>query len=172
VPFPDKELVTLDDYRARYAQYREDPDLQAVHRRHPFIPIWDDHEFANDAWHGGADNHQKEDGDWAARRAAAMQAWREWMPVRDSMGPDFRLYRQFAFGDLLDLFMLDTRIVGRDQQVSPRDVAAIEDPSRQLLGPQQEEWLFAGLRDSTAAGKPWQILGQQVMFSPQVPAGA
>ena len=81
------------------------------------------------------------------------------------------MYRQFAFGDLADLLMLDTRIEGRDQQVPRDDIAGIERASRQLLGTAQEEWLWDGLRDSTAAGKPWQILGQQVMFAPQSPAG-
>jgi alkaline phosphatase D len=172
VPFPNRETVTLDDYRARYAQYREDEDLQAAHRQHPFIVVPDDHEFANNAWQGGAENHQPAaEGEWAARKAAAVRAWREWMPVRDAAGADDRLYRQFAFGDLADLMMLDTRAVGREQQAARDDVAAAERASRQLLGAPQEEWLFASLRDSTAAGRPWQILGQQVMFSPQVARG-
>ncbi|MGH9172824.1 MAG: alkaline phosphatase D family protein, partial [Vicinamibacterales bacterium] len=151
--------------------YREDPDLQAAHRQHPFIVIWDDHEIANNAWSGGAQNHSPDEGDWTVRRAAAIRAWREWMPVRESPNGDYRLYRQFAFGDLADLMMLDTRIDGRDRQAPPGDVAAIESASRQLLGPVQETWLADGLRDSTAAGKPWQLLGQQVMFAPQSPGG-
>ena len=171
VPFPNKELVSLEDYRGRYAQYREDPDLQAAHRQHPFIAVWDDHEFANDAWRDGAENHDASEGAWADRKAAAMRAWREWMPARESPGADYRLYRQFAFGDLADLVMLDTRIVGRDVQVPRNDVAALERRSRQLLGSTQEEWLVENLLDSAAAGKPWQILGQQVMMSPQVPSG-
>jgi alkaline phosphatase D len=171
ISFPNKELLTLDDYRGRYAQYREDPDLQAAHRQHPFIHVWDDHEFANDAWRDGAQNHNPGEGAWADRKAAASRAWREWMPTREAPGTDFRLYRSFAFGDLADLLMLDTRIEGRDQQVAPKDVAAIELASRQLLGSRQEQWLLDNLRDSTAAGKPWQVLGQQVMLSPQVPPG-
>jgi alkaline phosphatase D len=172
VPFPDKEIVTLADYRARYGQYREDPDLQAAHRQHPFIAVWDDHEFANNAWRDGAQNHDPHEGAWADRKAAAMRAWREWMPVRESPNTDYRLYRQFAFGDLADLIMLDTRIEGRDRHATRTDVAALEHASRHLLGSPQEEWLFESLSDSTAAGKPWQILGQQVMMSPQVPRGA
>jgi alkaline phosphatase D len=172
VPFPDREIVSLDDYRARYAQYREDADLQAAHRQHPFIPVWDDHEFANDAWRDGAENHQPAEGSWSTRKAAAMRAWREWMPVRDvPAGAAYRLYRQFAFGDMADLMMLDTRIEGRDIQALRTDTGAIARASRQLLGSAQEEWLLENLRDSTAAGKPWQILGQQVMFSPQSPTG-
>jgi alkaline phosphatase D len=169
--FPDRELIRLEDYRGRYGQYREDPDLQAAHRQHPFIAVWDDHEFANNAWHAGAENHTAAtEGPWTERRAAAIRAWREWMPVRDSAASaQYRLYRQFAFGDLADLMMLDTRLEGRDQQLAPTDVAGLNRASRQILGAAQEEWLFDNLRDSTAAGKPWQILGQQVMFAPQAP---
>ena len=172
VPFPNKEIVTLEDYRARYGQYREDPDLQAAHRQHTFIPVWDDHEFTNDAWRDGAGNHDPGEGAWADRKAAAARAWREWMPIREAPGAHYRLYRHFALGDLADLMMLDTRVEGRDAQVARADVAALERASRHILGSVQEEWLFENLRDSTAAGKPWQILGQQVMMSPQVARGA
>jgi alkaline phosphatase D len=168
---PDRELLTLDDYRTRYAQYREDPDLQAAHQRHPFIAIWDDHEFANNAWRGGAENHQAGEGAWETRRLAAARAWREWMPVRDVPGADFRVYRQFALGDLADLFMLDARLAGRDRQAAGGEAEEVERAARQLLGPAQEHWLLAGLRDSTAAGKPWQLLGQQVVMAPQAPPG-
>jgi alkaline phosphatase D len=170
VPRPNRELLLLADYRSRYAQYREDADLQNAHARHPFIVIWDDHEFANNAWRGGAGNHNAGEGSWASRRRAAEQAWREWMPVRVTT-PEIRSYRQFTFGSLADLFMLDTRITGRDQQAaSPKDLALIDSPSRQLLGGTQEQWLFGGLRDSVRDKRPWQILGQQVMFAPQAPA--
>jgi alkaline phosphatase D len=168
---PNHELLALEDYRVRYAQYREDPDLQAAHRQHPFIVIWDDHEFANNSWSGGAQNHQANEGSWPMRRRAAAQAWREWMPVRVE-GEVILGYRKFTFGDLADLFMLDTRIVGRDEQVATaKDVASIERQSRQLLGATQETWLFGGLRDSVRAKRPWQILGQQIMFSPQAAMG-
>ena len=84
VPRPNREISALEDYRARYAQYREDPDLQEAHRQHPFIVIWDDHEIANNAWRGGAAESQRRRGRRGPpRRRAADQAWREWMPVRD-----------------------------------------------------------------------------------------
>jgi alkaline phosphatase D len=168
VPRPNREILQLNDYRARYAQYREDADLQEVHRQHPFIVIWDDHEFANNAWRDGAGNHNAGEGAWTARRRAAEQAWREWMPARMTT-TEVRGYRQFTFGGLADLFMLDTRVTGRDQAASPNDVVSLERASRQLLGTTQEQWLFGGLRDSVREKRPWQILGQQVMFAPQVP---
>jgi alkaline phosphatase D len=167
VPRPNRELLLLDDYRARYAQYREDPDLQAAHRQHPFIAVWDDHETANNSWREGADNHSADEGEWTARLQAAARAWWEWMPAREGPGADGRMYRRFTFGDLADLFMLDTRINGRDRQITNKDLAAIEHPSRQLLGRAQEEWLFAELHDSARGQRPWQLLGQQVMFAPQ-----
>jgi alkaline phosphatase D len=169
IPAPNRELLLLDDYRARYAQYREDPDLQEAHRQHPFIVVWDDHETANNAWRGGAQNHQEDEGEWPTRVAAASRAWWEWMPAREVPGADGRMFRRFVIGDLADLFMLDTRVTGRDQQVSNKDVEALERSSRHLLGAEQEQWLFAGLADSRRAGRPWQILGQQVMFAPQTP---
>ncbi|MET0214500.1 MAG: alkaline phosphatase D family protein, partial [Vicinamibacterales bacterium] len=75
---PVSEIVTLADYRTRYAYYRNDPDLQAVHHQHPFIVVWDDHELANDAWSGGAGNHNASQGDWKVRQRAAYRAYLEW----------------------------------------------------------------------------------------------
>ncbi len=72
LPSPNKEIIALADYRERHAQYKADPDLQDVHRQHPFIAVWDDHEIANDTWSGGAENHSADEGDWMARQAAAM----------------------------------------------------------------------------------------------------
>ena len=162
---PATELVTLQDYRSRYAFYRTDLDLQEVHRQHPFIVVWDDHELANDAWSGGAGNHNTTQGDWRVRQRAAYQAYLEWMPIRESTGGDIRLYRRFAFGGLADLVMLDTR-GGRDQQAPGNDPKAIANPGRSLLGAEQEEWLSRTLRASQAAGTRWRILGQQILFSP------
>ena len=166
IPEPRKEAVTLSDYRIRYATYRSDPDLQEAHRLHPFIAVWDDHELTNDAWSGGAVNHNPEEGegDWATRRAAAYKAYLEWMPIREAQGGGIHLYRSFRFGNLADLIMLDTRGV-RDQQVGSTDVAALADPRRSILGAPQETWLFDQLRASQRAGSAWRLLGQQVMFS-------
>jgi alkaline phosphatase D len=162
---PVNEVVTLADYRARYAHYRGDPDLQAVHRQHPFIVVWDDHELANDAWSGGAGNHSAAQGDWKVRQRAAYRAYLEWMPIRESSAADIRLYRRFGFGGLADLIMLDTRGL-RDQQVDPTNKAAVADAKRTLLGSAQEAWLSNTLRASQKAGTSWRILGQQILFSP------
>jgi alkaline phosphatase D len=120
VPDPANETLTLADYRRRYAQYRTDADLQALHAAMPMIAVWDDHEVANDTWTGGAENHDPAtEGSFSTRRAAAIQAWLEWIPIRlpDASKPD-QIYRSFDFGTLLSLHMLDTRQVGRDQQLS------------------------------------------------------
>lgn len=173
VPRPDKELMTLDDYRQRYAQYREDPDLQAVHRQHPFIVVWDDHEFANNTWREGAENHTPAtEGPWRPRRDAAARAYMEWLPIREA-GADrqLRIYRTFRFGGLADLVMLDTRITARDEQVVAKDVAGLDDARRSMLGAAQEQWLAGELVESVRAGTRWQVLGQQVMFAPGAPRG-
>ncbi len=139
----------MADYRQRYAQYRSDADLQALHASHPMIVVWDDHELANDAWRDGAENHGNregvDEGSWPARRDDAIEAWFEWLPVRGE--PDrgkTRIFREFRWGDLVKLIMLDTRLYGRDQQpdVSQTDgsrdsvTAVINKGKRQLLGRQ------------------------------------
>ncbi len=171
---PATELLSLDDYRQRYAQYHQDEDLQACHQRHPFIAVWDDHEIANDAWREGAENHDEDtEGAYAERRAAAIQAWYEWLPVRPPSEDQDIIYRRLQFGDLLDLLMLDTRLIGRDEQVDYTDFingsvidadalrAATGDSNRTLLGETQLDWLKGSLTDSTAR---WQVLGQQVLM--------
>lgn len=167
LPVPDRELLSLDDYRARHAQYKTDPQLQALHRQHPVVAIWDDHEIANDGYREGAGNHQPaQDGDWNARKQSAMRAYFEWMPIRDSAGTEPRVYRQFAFGDLFDLVALDTRYAGRDAPLARGcDRAALLDPARSLLGAAQEQWLFDALRASRQRGARWRLLAQQVMLA-------
>ena len=170
---PANEIVTLADYRARHAQYKRDENSQAMHRQHPLVAIWDDHETANNAWVDGAENHTPEtEGAWAARVAAALQAYYEWMPVRvvDPAMPR-RNQRSYAFGNLVDLIMLEERLGGRSEQLGTnigsanghfRQTGAYADPTRQLLGADEEAWLFAKLRSSTAK---WKFLGQGVMFA-------
>jgi len=159
---PSHEIVALDDYRLRYSQYRRDADLQEIHRRHPFITVWDDHESADNSWRGGAVNHQPEnEGPWAERRAAAEQAYSEWMPIRDQA--DGRIFRSFSYGDMVDLIMLDTRLWGRDTQLGSTTDPGTRDPARELIGREQAGWLAEQLRASRAR---WRILGQQVMMGP------
>jgi alkaline phosphatase D len=170
---PDAELITLSDYRRRHAQYRRDPDLQALAAAVPMIAVWDDHESANDAWRDGAENHQPGDGDWTLRKSTAIRVWHEWMPTRVGLDPA-KTWRRFDFGTLLSLHMLDTRLAGRDRQLDiasyvgaggsfdgARFVADVGNPSRQLLGVEQTAWLQAQLQGSTAT---WQVLGQQVLM--------
>jgi alkaline phosphatase D len=168
LPLPAGEAVTLSDYRLRYAIYRSDLDLQEAHAAHPFVVVWDDHEVANDAWAEGAANHNEGEGEWSARRAAAYQAYLEWLPVRESSGSGVRLYRDFRFGGLLDLLMLDTRGF-RSRQLHRGTSEEIGAPERSMLGPEQEAWLFERLRSSQRQGTTWRLLGQQVLFAPVTP---
>lgn len=177
VPAPNHEIIELRDYRERHAQYKADPDTQAIHQQHPFICVWDDHEFANNSWSGGAQNHNNNgevEGPWSARRTAATQAYFEWMPVRQpSATLDGKIYRSFRFGDLATLVMLDTRIIGRDQQADRTSINDIESDRRQLLGAEQEGWLAEQFSTSVRNGSTWTLLGQQIVFAPQTaPRGA
>ncbi|MDX1580076.1 MAG: alkaline phosphatase D family protein [Alphaproteobacteria bacterium] len=241
------ETVTLDDYRARHALYRSDPDLQAMTARHPMIAVWDDHESTNDSWETGAQNHQPEtEGDWEERKIASAVAYHEWLPVRqqDQDNP-IKIWRSFEIGNLASLIMLDTRLWARDvsfdyrdqdyvpqvsmpfdfsdpenpvaitdpaqmEEIDPTNVRQIAvpfdvsgdqpapvldynvikglnpfrlppnltfipdverfraevlaDPDRELLGKDQLDWLSAQMEASKQAGKPWQVIGQQVLM--------
>ena len=113
---PTSEILKLEDYRMRYGLYRTDPDLMAVHQRHPFICVWDDHELTNNTWKDGAENHNEGEGDFHQRIRAARQAYHEWMPIRTTVnGDQAPIYRSFQIGELADLHMLDTRLHGRDR---------------------------------------------------------
>lgn len=155
---PGYEVITLDGYRQRYASYRDDPDLQEVHRQHPLICSMDDHESANNAWSTGAGNHDPGEGSWDDRKAAAKQAWFEWLPVRE--GVPGRMYRRLLYGDLLDFSILDTRLEGREPPGDDIDDVYRED--RQMLGEAQEDWVIDGILDSVAT---WRVLAQGVVMS-------
>jgi alkaline phosphatase D len=176
-PAPLNELIHLADYRQRYASYRSDPDLLRLHQLYPMISVFDDHETANDAWKGGAENHSPEtEGPWSARVKAAMRARREWLPVSDDP------WARYDIGDLATLFRLETRLTARDK---PFDVAAMMqgiapdaleaslrafrdgawiDTGRQLMGSSQERWLADGMKASVRSGRKWQVLAQQVVM--------
>jgi alkaline phosphatase D len=177
VAVPATDIVSLADYRARYAQYRSDPNLQAVHAKMPFITVWDDHEFANNAYVGGAENHKAAtQGDWNQRKAIASKAYHEWLPIRT---PDpanlLKIYRSFDFGNLFSLHMLDTRIEGRDQQydsfgdadggigryitaITPNAGGVTTDSARKMISSTQQTWLASQMNASRAT---WQIVGNQ-----------
>ena len=173
-PEPPTEMVTLADYRARHAQYKRDADSQAVHRQHPFICIWDDHEITNDSWKDGAQNHQSAtEGDYAQRVSAGLQAYYEWMPIRQVEADPRKNFRRFQLGDLVDLLMLEQRLSARSQQLPAgggyTQSGAFADASRTLLGTEQEAWLFNRLQTSAAR---WKFLGQAVMFAQLKRVGA
>jgi alkaline phosphatase D len=172
---PATEILSLADYRLRFAAYRADPDLQRLHRLFPMVAMWDDHESANDSWENGAQNHQPAtEGAWATRKAASVRAYREWMPVSDDP------WESYEIGDLATLFRPETRLTARSRsnylaailRNQPDRAAALsafrdgpwQDPARTLLGPQQEAWLADGLRRSAGRGAKWQVIAQQVIM--------
>ncbi|MFE1296229.1 alkaline phosphatase D family protein [Streptomyces sp. NPDC058731] len=157
---PAHEILTLADYRIRHATYKTDPDLQALHLKAPVVAIWDDHEFADNAWSGGAVNHTEgAEGTWAARQAAAKQAYFEWMPVRPALAGT--TYRRLRFGKLADLSLLDLRSF-RSQQAATAS-GSVDDPDRTITGRAQLDWLKAGLK---ASDTTWRLVGNSVMISP------
>ena len=182
-PLPDAATVHVADYRLRYASYRADPDLQALHAKLPMIAQWDDHESANDSWEGGAENHDPaKEGDWFLRKAAAIQVYREWMPVSDEP------WKAYDVGGLATLFRTETRLLARTKQP---DVAALfkqadpaaalkafrdgawMDPAATMMGSQQETWLSHAMQASVGSGRPWQIVGfGTIMGQTRMPAGA
>ncbi|MTI33004.1 alkaline phosphatase D family protein, partial [Xanthovirga aplysinae] len=149
---PEHEIITLEDYRSRYSYYRLDPDLRAVHQQHPFITVWDDHEFANNAYKDGAQNHQPStEGPWNERKENAWQSYFEWMPVRKPNSENYQIYRKISYGNLVDLIMLDTRIEGRGEQPATEElevaknnfISTLEKAQKNSIGQQE---LKEGLR--------------------------
>lgn len=154
---PPHEIVSLSDYRTRYSQYRLDKDLQYVHQQHAFITIWDDHEISNDSYKTGAQNHQEDEGDYEVRKAAAKRAYYEWLPIRAN--EQDVLYRDFDFGTLADIIVLDERLEGRSKQAETVEEV---DEHLTMLGSGQLQWFKNKLSDSDAT---WKIIGNQVIFS-------
>lgn len=160
---PAGEIIKLEDYRERYRQYRSDKQLQKAHQLKPFICVWDDHEIANDAYKDGAQNHQSTEGDFNTRKMSAIQVWHEYLPAR--VTDNAKIYRSFEIAGLVNLIMLDTRIVGRDKQLNYNDylsvsglntnafLAAWQNPQRSILGSEQKSWLSGKLSGSAANGR-------------------
>ncbi|WP_369217050.1 alkaline phosphatase D family protein, partial [Streptomyces flavofungini] len=157
---PKHEIITLADYRTRHGVHKTDPDALAMHAAHPVIAMWDDHEFADNAWSGGGVNHSPEtEGPWARRMAAAKQAYFEWMPVRPST--EGTVYRRVRYGRLADLHLLDLRSFRSEQ--AGTGSGKVDDPERTITGRAQLDWLKAGLASSDAV---WKLVGTSVMISP------
>ncbi|MCA8901982.1 MAG: alkaline phosphatase D family protein [Hyphomonas sp.] len=184
---PTHECVTLADYRARHAQYKTDPNLQAAHAAVPWICTWDDHESANNSYRTGAANHnpEKGEGNWSDRKMAAVQAYFEWQPIRDMEAGRIStaVWRSFDFGDVATVCALESRLTGRSEDISwftalsgatgEEDLAQraaitmgqVNDPDRTMLGVDQEAWLDSELKRSVDDGKTWQVLANQVVMA-------
>jgi len=162
-----QELYSLDDYRRRYAQYKTDPDLQAAHAALPWFVSFDDHEVDNN-WAGDHDQDGTPEEVFLLRRAAAMQAYYEHMPLRRAAFPAggrMRMHRRAAFGDLVQAHFLDTRqyrsaLADGRGQLHAQDERAFS-PQRTILGQEQEAWLFEGLERGE---QRWNLIAQQVML--------
>jgi alkaline phosphatase D len=177
VTSPATDIVSLSDYRTRYALYRSDASLQALHAKMPWITVWDDHEFANNAYVTGAENHNSAtQGDWITRKNIAAKVYHEWLPIRTPDAANLlKIYRTFDFGKIFSLHMLDTRIEGRDKQydafgdtdggtgryiagLTPNASGVVPDASRRMISTEQQTWLTNAMANSNAT---WQFLGNQ-----------
>lgn len=176
---PAHEIISLSDYRTRHAQYRTDPNLQAMTAMHPLLPIWDDHETANDSWRGGAQNHNDGEGRWRDRRHAALQAYYEWMPIRETNGNRSEMYKAYSFGDLLTLVTVETRLSARAKPINidkyTKDMNSLEDadrfredvlnaPDRKMMGDAQIDFIVEAFSGSKAARQPWRLMANQVVM--------
>ena len=175
VPKPLHEMISLSDYRQRHAQYKLDQSSKALHKNAPLIAVWDDHEFSNDAWKRGAENHSGDgsEGDFYARRSAAIKAYYEWMPIREQQNKR-RIFREFKIGKLIHLLMLDTRQYARDKQIQPKEYLTesgfnqakfydeLNSKNRELIGSEQLAWIEDSVFKTDAV---WTIFGQQVLMA-------
>jgi len=178
---PRHEIITLEDYRIRHAQYRTDAGLQGITAKMPMIAIWDDHESSNDSWKGGAENHEADEGDWNDRREAALRAYYEWMPIREPRPGRLRsdIFRSYDYGDLLTLLTVETRLTARAEPIIiedhfvdikakgsaddfQRDV--LRDPTREMFGSVQSDFIIDTLKTSKTEGKAWRLMANQVIM--------
>lgn len=181
-PSKNAEIASLDDYRRRYDQYRTDKDLVSMHQNLPIIAIWDDHETANNDWKAGSSNsndsiatggcaYSNNTVCFSDRAMHAKRAYFEWIPIRQvDLADQARIYRDFRFGDLLDIYALDTRKYDRDITDLSYDVDYVAglaqdiSSSRSIVGPQQEEWIETGLKASQDRGTVWKFVLNQVIL--------
>lgn len=179
---PAHEALTLADYRQRHAQYKMDSGSKVMHARHPLVVIWDDHESANNPWMGGAANHQAGEGDWEERRAQSLQAFYEWLPIREPQpdGSREEYWRHYKFGDLVSLITLESRHTGRSKQIDMADyIDGIENeadrqeflsnvigaPERDLLSAKMKQFLADELAESVRSNRRWRIIGNQSVMA-------
>ena len=179
---PAAEIISLADYRTRHAQYKSDRSSQAMHAMHTLIPSWDDHETANNSWGEGAQNHQPDEGDWDTRRRNAMQAYYEWMPIREPKQGRAResLYSTYQWGKLLTMVSIETRLTARTEQLDyadytgkikgPEDVISFREnvlwaEDRYLMGDAQMAYLEAALAKSRQKETGWRVLANQVIMA-------
>lgn len=174
---PAREITTLADYRERHAQYKSDAGSKAMHAAHPLVACWDDHESANNPWLHGAQNHQADsEGSWEDRRAASIQAYYEWMPIREPETGRTRaeFWRTYEIGDLATLVTLETRHTARGEQVDygkyydtiqsqedrdafMRDV--MNAPDREMISTEMAKTVKTAMSHSVAAGQVWRLFG-------------
>lgn len=189
VPAPDVECIRLSDYRLRHAQYKTEAELQAAHAAAAWITVWDDHEVANDSFVTGAENHQPNEGEWADRRRAALQAYYEWMPIREpEAGRAFEaINRSYQFGDLFTLIMLETRLLARTQPLdyatdlpirtqrwnmtNPAAPVALRDTEADAPGMQRLPAVFEAVGDEMRPVLDWRRAQALVAAAPNLPAG-
>lgn len=179
---PKHEVISLADYRTRHAQYRSDAALQAATALMPLIAVWDDHETSNDSWTGGAQNHQPNaEGDWDTRRQAALRAYYEWMPIREPRAGKVQsdIYRNFRFGDLVNLTCVETRLTARAEPIVVEqyidEISSVGGadkfrkevlyaPDRDMFGADQQDFIIDALRASKEDGVSWRLLANQVIM--------
>lgn len=162
---PSTEIYSLADYRLRHSCHKLDSMSIRMHQQYPLIATWDDHEVANNAFETGAENHTPSEGNYMERKSASQEAYYEWMPLRyPEEGNHGKIYRKITFGDLADIFVLDTRHFRRDSQ----NVNLRNDTSHHILGVEQLQWLKDELLNSQAQ---WKIIAQQVMMGQLTPLG-
>jgi alkaline phosphatase D len=175
---PPRILFSLHDYRTRLSQYRTDIDLLLSHQKFAWIPVWDDHEVANNGYRDGFSAMNNTEESFLAsgsisvdqRKMNAVRAYFEWMPIRQvSMDDNLRIWRNFRMGKLLDLIMLDTRNYDRSITTLAGNDGYIhkisDDAGRSLMGSQQENWFYRKLSESADRGAAWRIIGNQIIFS-------
>ncbi|MFT6438144.1 MAG: alkaline phosphatase D, partial [Candidatus Azotimanducaceae bacterium] len=182
---PTHEIISIEDYRERHAQYKSDICSQAMHARHPIVVIWDDHESANNPWEEGAQNHQDNEGDWKSRRNFSMQAYYEWMPIREpeSGRKPEEYWRHYKFGDLASIITLESRHTGRSKQITYgdhlKDLNTIEqasklktevigNPSRTMLSSPMKKFLKTEIAESVNANRSWRIIGNQSVMAKSI----